>query len=188
MRRTLALLAAGVLLAACASAGSDPANTRPADPRGAEVTSTGYGSGSISLPAEVTSSGAVIPATPAQVWNALRGVYADLGIEVAEADEASFMLGNPRFSVRRRFAGEALSKFVNCGQSSTSASVADSYQIRLALRNTVVAEGQGSRLVTTVEATARNPEGASTNTRRCVANDHLGEVLSHRVLLKIGGA
>jgi hypothetical protein len=39
-----------------------------------------------------------------------------------------------------------------------------------------------------VEATARNPEGASTTTRRCVANDHLGKVLAHRVLLKIGGA
>ncbi|MFW6202647.1 MAG: hypothetical protein ACOC8B_08710, partial [Gemmatimonadota bacterium] len=91
------------------------------------------------------------------VWNATIEAYRSLGIETAIL-EAEGLVGNPRVTARGRLAGERLSRYVRCGTDAVGMPAADSYQVRLDVRTRVspAPEGVGSRLRTTVEATARD--------------------------------
>lgn len=178
--RHLAILAAGALLAAgCSTTGSAPADVRPP-----QVVRTGEGSAMVTVEPKIASMATTVAAPPERVWAALSPAYGDLGISVTESDENARTLGNGRFNVMRRLGQVQLSRLLECGNSA-SGNIADTYRVRMAVRSVVMPEGSGSRIVTSVEASARTAEGTSNQTVACVANDQIAQMIAQRVRLRL---
>src|SRR5688572_20974561 len=62
---------------------------------------------------------APIAAAPDRAFQALKTVYEELGIPAGTHDPATGRFGNTDFWKSRRLANEALSSFINCGESFT---------------------------------------------------------------------
>ena len=71
---------------------------------------------------------APIPVAPSRAFEALKGVYAELGIPAGVSDPASGQVGNTNFWKTRKLGNESISTYLNCGDSLTGA-VADNYRI-----------------------------------------------------------
>ena len=86
----------------------------------------------------------------------LQAAYAASNVPVTLIEPAAGRIGNPRFVVRSRLNGEALSQYLNCGQTLTS-NHADRDQIIMSIITTVrPAPGGGSTVETLLTATAQD--------------------------------
>ncbi|MDP2959623.1 MAG: hypothetical protein Q8N53_24675 [Longimicrobiales bacterium] len=167
-----------VLAAACATSGSDPVRVRATRPPSIQASGSTV---DVNISHERAIVTEAIRATPEVVWGALRKAYADLGIEVTEASDASRVLGNPRLMVSRRLAGAPLSRYLECGAGLTGP-FADRYRIEMLIRSAIVpGEGGGARVDTYVEAVARNPEGTSNTAVACGSTQRLEREIAARV-------
>jgi hypothetical protein len=154
--RTIATLAA-VLLAGCASQGAVTPGT--GGTRSSElVTST-----DARYRVEMASAGAAavnVPAAVERVWEALPAAFASLGLSGEVLDAARRVYGVSELTVRRRLAGEPVSRSLNCGARAGIAN-ADSYSVRVTIRTQVQPDGEGgSRVRIEVEGSARAPGGS----------------------------
>lgn len=181
MRRpVLLLVVAGT--AACASSGSSP-------------------SAGVGIPTERTvavddqnvyrttvlpNAKAPVPASPARVFEAVKAVYDELGIPPGTNDPATMRFGNADFWKSRRLGNEAMSAYLNCGESFTGP-VANNYRIYISLLSKVHPDGKGgSELETAFSAQAQNMEGSSGDRIPCGSTGRLEERIRKSVLLKIG--
>jgi len=147
-----AILAASLLLGACATASSDsvvaartPATLRIDSQGGTKEVRVGMAA-PIALADDL-----VIPADVA--WARLPQAFAAVGLEGAvplEADRT--LVAGPR-RVSRRLAGQRLSSYLNCGEGLTAPN-ADTHSVMLTVSSQVVPNGTATRLETRVQATA----------------------------------
>jgi hypothetical protein len=127
-----------------------------------------------------------IAAPPARAFEALKRVYTELGVPPAVDDPATGRFGNTDFWKSRRFGDQAMSTYLNCGESFTG-SAANNYRIYMSLMSVVRPDGQGaSELETAFHATAQNMEGTSSDRIACGSTGRLEERIRRAVLLKVG--
>lgn len=96
-----------------------------------------------------------LPGTPMATMRALERAYTALGVEVTLVDPVKGHIGNPRFAVQQRLMGEAMSRYVTCGQTMTG-SRADGDRITLALVSAVRSVPGGSAVETRLTGWAQD--------------------------------
>lgn len=183
MRRLLA-----VAMAACAVGCAGTAQPGPGPSGGpAYVDATGA---DLAINVRTDAGGApqVVPAAPDPVLLLLPDVYAELGITGAGADAATRTVGRRGMDVRRTFAGERVSFWLDCGRNVIGEQVADVYRVQISLRSTVTPSARqpgSSDVRTVVEAIARTVEGNSTSPVRCVSTGRLESRIGTMLRLKV---
>jgi len=126
-----------------------------------------------------------IPAAPSRVFDALKGVYEELGVPPGTHDPSTGRIGNTDFWKSRRFAGEPISAFLSCGESLTGP-VANNYRIYISLVSVVRPDGKGaSEVETAFSAHAQNMEGTSGDRIACGSTGKLEEHIRKALLLKL---
>ena len=129
-----------------------------------------------------------IAAPPGRAFDALKKVYEELGIPPGTNDPASGRIGNTDFWKQRRLGNEAMSGYLNCGESFTGP-VANNYRIYISLLSVIRPDGKGgSELETAFHAQAQNMEGSSGDRIACGSTGRLEERIRKSVLLKVGAA
>jgi hypothetical protein len=129
-----------------------------------------------------------IPAPPARAFEALKQVYTELEIPPGTNDPATGRFGNTDFWKSRRLGGEAMSTYLNCGESFTGPA-ANNYRIYISLLSMVRPDGKGaSELETAFAAQAQNMEGTSGDRIPCGSTGRLEERIRKTLLLKLGAA
>jgi len=127
-----------------------------------------------------------VPAAPNRVFEAVKAVYEELGVPPGTNDPATGRFGNIDFWKQRRFANEALSMYLNCGDSFTGP-VANNYRIYMSLISIVRPDGKGgSEVETAFTAQAQNMEGTAGDRIACGTSGRLEERIRRSILLKIG--
>lgn len=177
-RSSLAILM--VAVAACASSSRSPDVALPTERTVAVDDQNVYRT-------TVTANAkAPIAAAPDRAFQALKAVYEELGVPPGTHDPATGRLGNTDFWKSRRLANEALSNFINCGESFTGP-VANNYRIYMSLLSVIRPDGKGaSELETAFVASAQNMEGSSSDRIACGSTGRLEERIRKSVLLKVG--
>lgn len=170
MNRTALSFLALATLAACAPAGSGAGT--PSGP--SRVMSSGAG-----VDIKIGEDGGVartVKATPDQVWAALPGVYEAVGITGGAADPAARVFGNRRVTARRSLGDRPLSRYLNCGRTSSGHPAADVYRVQLSVTTSVrpAADG-GSQVQTEVTGSGQDIAGTSTDPVRCASTGALEE-------------
>lgn len=152
MRRVTVVSVA--LLSACASSSGPSAAPRP-DQTMRIPTSNATGGSTITIAQTESPSQRVIPASAAQIWNALPRVYQTLGLPITDRNPDTRTIGTTSYKVRRRLGNVPLSRYLDCGSTQGSPS-ADSYEVLLNV-TTRLAPGTGdsTAVSTTVDAMAR---------------------------------
>ena len=131
---------------------------------------------------------APLAAPPGRAFEALRTVYTELEIPALVSDPATGRVGNTDFWKSRRLGNEAMSNYLNCGESFTGPA-ANSYRIYISLVSIVRPDGKGgSELETAFHAQAQNMEGTSADRVPCGSTGRLEERIRKSVLLKLGAA
>jgi len=129
---------------------------------------------------------APIPAPPTRAFEALKTVYTELDIPAAVSDPATGRVGNTDFWKSRRLGDQAMSTYLNCGDSFTGPA-ANNYRIYISLVSIVRPDGKGaSELETAFHAQAQNMEGTSADRIPCGSTGRLEERIRKSVLLKLG--
>ena len=129
---------------------------------------------------------APIPGSPARAFEALKSVYVELGIPPGVSDPATGRVGNTDFWKLRRLGDQAMSNYLNCGDSFTGPA-ANSYRIYISLLSVVRPDGKGaSELETAFHAQAQNMEGTSADKIPCGSTGRLEERIRKSVLMKLG--
>ena len=132
------------------------------------------------------NSKAPVPAAPSRVFEAVKAVYEELGIPPGTHDPSTGRVGNTDFWKSRRLGNEALSNYLNCGESFTGPA-ANNYRIYISLISLVRPDGKGaSELETAFSAQAQNMEGTSGDRIACGSTGRLEERIRKSVLLKVG--
>jgi hypothetical protein len=127
-----------------------------------------------------------IAAAPARAFEAVKQVYAELGVPPGTHDPASGRFGNTDFWKSRRFGDQPISTYLNCGESFTGPA-ANNYRIYISLLSVIRPDGKGgSELETAFHASAQNMEGTSADRIPCGSTGRLEERIRKAVLLKIG--
>jgi hypothetical protein len=116
----------------------------------------------------------------------VKAVFKELEIPPGIDDPANGRFGNVDFWKTRRLAGQAMSTYLNCGESFTGPA-ADTYRIYISLVAIVRPVGKGaSELETAFHAQAQNMEGTSSDRIPCGSTGRLEERIRKAVLLKLG--
>ena len=135
----------------------------------------------------LASTKSPLSAPPGRAFEALKKVYEEIGVPPGTHDPATGRFGNTDFYKSRRFGNEALSAYLNCGESFTGP-VANNYRIYMSLLSIVRPDGKGaSELETAFSAQAQNMEGTSADRISCGSTGRLEERIRRGVLLKLGG-
>lgn len=141
-----------VCASACASGGGSAVTSRPVT----QDISTGGagGTGRLTIGTSTGPNLNDLAHTADQVWKVLPAAFDSIGVPVTHLDPASKTIGNDGFRIRQRLGNTYLSRFFDCGQTQIGQN-ADSYDMYITLLVQVQATGATSRLVTTLEASAR---------------------------------
>lgn len=127
-----------------------------------------------------------IPAAPSRAFDALKAVYSELGVPLGTDDPATGRVGNTNFWKTRKLGNEAISTYLNCGDS-FAGTAADTYRIYISLISVVRPDGKGaSELETAFTAQARNMEGTTADRVACGTTGRLEDRIQKSVLLKVG--
>jgi hypothetical protein len=177
-RPCLALFVAAT--AACASSGGAPSVALPTERTVAVDDHNVYRT------TVLPNSKFAVPASPNRAFEAVKAVYEELGVPPGTNDPATGRFGNIDFWKQRRFGNEALSMYLNCGDSFTGP-VANNYRIYMSLMSIVRPDGKGgSELETAFTAQAQNMEGTAGDRIACGTSGRLEERIRKSILLKIG--
>jgi hypothetical protein len=172
MRRAFLLL----LVSGCASAGT-PSTEVPSrqptilvDPQAGTI-----------LGERPRAESATIAAPPSVVWAATKKVYGALGVPLTVDDPAGHQLGNANFYASRQFAGQPMTKFVDCGNGMTGQKAA-TYRIYMSLITVVESDGgSGSRVHTTFVALGQDVSEGSTDRIACGTKGTLEQLVLDQI-------
>jgi hypothetical protein len=148
-------------LAACASASGGSSSGVPVEQTRTVVSSSNPTAGDIELVRDNRLAVHRSTATPDRVWSVLPSVLSDLGLGGGPlpGQARAYVASVP--SVRRQLNKVNLSRYLECGTTSSGAAGADTHLIRLQVTSYVEPEGQGTRVRSQVLARATPVEGAA---------------------------
>jgi hypothetical protein len=179
MRRILLLLA----ISGCASAGGPTLDE--STPRQATILSGDRNGGTIygDRPVAVSAS---IAAAPAAVWLAAKQTYKDFEVPLDVENPSTHQMGNPNFYRSRRFAGQSMVDFVDCGNSMTGPKSA-SYRIYMSLLTEMITDGKGgTKIQTTFVPMGQDMSGNSSDRIPCGSTGRLEQLFLEHVKVLIG--
>lgn len=188
MRHRSVLLLA-VALGACASSQSAPGSQPPVEV-GATTQRIQSAMDNTKILGGVVANqvavGVSVAAPANDVWTALQAVYAELKVPEGTLETASRSIGNQQFRVRRKFAGESMVKWVDCGNGSGGPN-AETYDIQLSLISyvTVVSATQ-SNLTTRVSGQGSDPAFGRGNSVVCNTQGELEKQIEKMVKARLG--
>jgi hypothetical protein len=129
-----------------------------------------------------------LPVAPSRAFEALKAVYAELGIPQVVSDAATGQVGNTNFTKSRQLAAQPISSYLDCGDSLTGPS-ADIYRIYMSLVSVVRPAASGtSELETAFQASGQNMSGAAAERVACTSTGRFEERIQRMVLIKTGAA
>jgi hypothetical protein len=166
MIRSLALFAAAVGLASCASAGGPVSGAAPQTTTisiGGDATTGAASSVSVTSHRELRGSSHRVEALIDEVWQVLPAVYAELGVPIGTVNSSARTIGNTQLTLNRRFDGGAISRYLNCGAGPSGQPLADQYRVEASLLTILHPEADGTTRVETRltgSATNRGTSGA----------------------------
>lgn len=172
MRRAFTLL----LVCGCAGAGTQSGETTPRQPTILVDPQVGTIMGD-----RPRAESATIAAPPAVVWTAAKKVYASLGVPLAVDNPAAHQLGNQNFYASRQFAGQPMTKFVDCGNGMTGQKAA-TYRIYMSLLTTIESDGgSGARVHTTFVPMGQDVTEGSTDRIACGSKGTLEQFVLEQI-------
>jgi len=173
----------GLLLfaTACASSGTAVENTTPK--QAAIFTSAETGTLLTERPRAAMTN---VAATAANVWLAVKSVYAEMEIAVVVDNPAMHQLGNANFFKTRQIAGQAMTNFVDCGSGMTGPKAA-SYRIYISLLTQVTANANGTTTVqTTFVPMGQDVSAGSSDRIPCGSTGRFEQLFLDRVKATLG--
>jgi len=186
MRRTRVLSA--LVLASVAACASDPVpvTVTPASgfpPRAERIGDTFY----INLPVDTEPFTSEVPGTPDRIFPLVAEVYEELGIPIQTFHAEAYILGNARFTARRRVGPIALERIVDCGLGITGVNAA-SRPVTLHVVTQLKPLDSGLvRVETTVYGVSRPADGTSTNSTACSSRNGLEEYIANGIRKRAEG-
>src|SRR5687768_15354308 len=178
MRGWIVVAALGA--AACASSTAGTAE------RPTQVTDTGDGMHvSASVEQRLFTHG--IQAPIERTWGVLPAVFQELGL--GGTSDATRRTASSQLTFTRRVMGEPATRFFDCGRGQFGMEIASTYTIFVTVQVTVNPglDETGSRLDSTVEAYARNTDGANALLAQCRSQGRLEELIAARVRERVAG-
>ncbi len=138
------VLAAGTLVAACAT-GSSGASEPAATTRTGVVVQTPGSSDAFTLTRDANISTMTVPASPESLWPVLVTAYGDAGLDVSGADSDRRILVSSGSRVRR-IAGDRVDRFFDCPGTAygNTASSGDVYPL---VRTELISASEGATVV-----------------------------------------
>ncbi len=180
--RLMLTAVAGLLAAGCASGG-----TTGAAPNGGQRTVMVSDNGRAYQTTTMPSSQAVFAEPATKVWTALERAYASLGIPTPLNDPRGHHIGNTSFSKARRFNGQPLSRYADCGQSPEGPR-ADNDQVYFSIITSVtIIDSTHTQLDTRVDPVAVNLSGEDNGRVTCGTTGGLETLLYSTVNRELGG-
>lgn len=171
---------AAASVAACASSGS---STQPTYQQQRIAVDGPSGRYDLLLTREQYLSSDTITVVPTRAWSALVQTYAGLGVPIQGMDPAGRMIATNYVRAHSTFAGERLSRWLDCGSSITG-DIATMYEITLRFGTLIDTSVTGrSILRTAVGATAVAP-GSGTTPVNCNTRGALEKRIASLVLSK----
>ncbi len=177
----LSLIAATVVLCACASGNSGGGSETPDLRATSQYTRVELASGQpieINWEQQHTYQQTTLLVGVDKAWAAYPAVFGELGIDPGIVDSKQHVYGNAGIKMRNSLGRLRLSKYFDCG-STAGMSNADTYDLLVRVVSQVLAADAGvSTLRTQVEATA-HANAVSGATVRCVSTGALEERIAH---------
>jgi hypothetical protein len=172
------------LASACASAEPDTGLGR-APTRETVLVHTPDGvSHGIMISRENYVSRATIEAPRRQVWGAVPGAYADLGLPAPVMDNARQVAAVQHQRITFRLGQERLSRYFDCGMGPTGLN-ADQRALRVSVHVVVLQDASGATPVEVkAEAISQSTEGASTQALPCTSSGLLEQRLTMALQLR----
>ena len=184
MRRYLSF----ALVAAAAGCASSPSSSGPNTAPGPSERTLAVDDQNIYRTTVLPNAKSPVPATADRAFQALRLVYDELGVKPTMVDPNTGRIGNTNFWVSRRLAGNAISTYLNCGDT-FSGPIANTYRIYISLASIIRPDGPtASELETAFSAEAQNMEGTSSDRVACGSTGRLEEQIRKSLLLKVATA
>lgn len=126
-----------------------------------------------------------IPAPPDSVYAALLPVYRDLGIQVKRADPAGRLVANDLFKARRKLAGTAMQRYMDCG-GEVSQPNAELFDMELGIVTVVYAAVNGGSVVTsTLTGSGSDPMFGRDRQMQCVSTGEFERRIATAVRAKV---
>ncbi len=120
------------------------------------------------------------------VWAVLPSIYEELEIPLGFFEQDRMALGNRGFNPKT-IGGDRMSKYLDCGASTTGRPFADAYQVEMFLVTRVDGVGEDkTRIRTEVYATALARD-TGTNRIQCPTKGTLERLISEMISEKVGG-
>lgn len=178
----LPLVALAALLGACAPAVRTPGG-RLIEPT-PSVSSNSSGT-TVRLNPDDPRMASQLRATPAQVWEALPAVYAELGIEPDLVDPAKMTLGSGRFTASQ-IGGRRTGSYVRCGNEGSAASSMNRQRYRLTVMTSLQPSGSGTTVTTRVEGSANAVDASNASATYCASTGQLEQRITQLLLARVG--
>jgi hypothetical protein len=162
---------AGALVVGCATTGSSPQSNGELR----DVVQTEGGQMLRTTPDYAIKGRVARPADEAFAGMLL--AYQKLGIEATTNDPAGHTIGNASVTVLRRWNGEDLSRFFECGRDAFQTPRADRYRITFSVATTLAAEGTTDTKVQTLVTARGTDPGGNGGDAYCSSTGHLEGLL-----------
>jgi anti-sigma factor RsiW len=184
MIRRFACLAPVVLMCACASRGAPPPDVAVVSTSDRIVTGAGN---FMTIGGSATTVGIAgdVPAPPDDVFRAVKAVYDELKIPIADVSTADRAIGNQLFKTRRRIGGVSMQTYLDCGGNSGQPN-AETFDIVMNVL-TYVTAGQvtGSTVTTRLQAVGSDPNHGKDNQLRCASTGELEKRIAQMTREKV---
>ncbi len=188
MFRSVAIATSALLVAGCAGAGGPVSGSTPQTTSISVGGDARTGSGStimVTSNREMRGSNHRVEALIDEVWRQIPAVYQELEIPVATVNSSTRTIGNSQFTVSRRMANAAVSRYLSCGIGPAGQPLADQYRVDLSLLTILHPETDGTtRVETRLTATATS-RGTSGAPLACGSTGRLEALIAQRLALRV---
>ena len=162
------------LVAVSAACARNTAGAPGADMQASTRVEGAGGVATFATTARVNANVAAVAAPLERAWQVLPAVYDSLGIPRTLVDPTLHRLGNQTFKIRRRLAGVALTRYLECGGTS-GAPNAGTYDITMSVLTQLhPAPPDSTRVLSVVQASARSPNFTNSEVQ-CTSTGKLEE-------------
>lgn len=129
----------------------------------------------------MSSDTLVVPTKTA--WGALVQTYAGFGVPLQGADAATRMIATQYFHAHASFAGERMSRWLECGSTLTG-DIASNYEITMRFGSLIDTSVVGRSIVRTVVTATAVAPGTGTNSIECTSRGNLEKQIARLVASK----
>ena len=131
-------------------------------------------------------SSTLVLGTLDSTWAALKAAYADLGIPVTTLSDATHLIGNEGYKVRRRIGKIPMQNILDCGGAQGMPN-AETYDIYLVISSYLTTNPKaGFNLVTRIDASAKSPNYNREQNVKCASQGELEKQIGDLVRKKTG--